>query len=85
MFKRDMETIKLFIIHIIKNHFSKIVKWAFFESKIDFSISNMAIMTIINDFRKKSRIEKAYDSVIQVLLLGVLASAIVGVGGAREC
>ena len=39
-----METIKLFIIHIIKNHFSKIVKWAFFESKIDFSISNMAII-----------------------------------------
>ena len=40
---KEMETIIVFIIHII-NFFFKIVKWAFFESKIDFSSSNMAII-----------------------------------------
>ena len=53
---KEMETIKVFIIHIIKNHFSKLQNELFSSRKSIFRVLTcpLSLMTIINDFRKKN-------------------------------
>ena len=53
---KEMETIKVFIIHIIKNHFSKLQNELFLSRKSIFRVLTcpLSLMTIINDFRKKN-------------------------------